>query len=413
MPDFSEGYPIVSYFCFERAPRHTHLDARGDNKGVPLMADETPPQTMPEPLTPNAGGGYNDPNEALTKLFAPRDTGAVRSLDDVAYAGAIQINQGDVAEGSNLPPMQHGDFRIQPPQNFRVVQNITGTTGTGNVYTLAWQDLIDSSDGLNQAKVDRYQIYVKDALNANQQPSLVGMSAMSPCTFHLVSDAATSLTFIIQPVLSNGMYLPIERCPTCTAAVSAPYYTFTVGDVTVTINSGLPGPGGSTYTGIQVIDSSTGDSSNILTNGYEVLNHNVKIAAAMVLTAPGALPGLITAADGTGSGGITGGRRVSITGSNGQTISQRVSGGTNSLFSVREDSSSDQLDIYPSFVDASGHYEVAHTKVVGAQDTGWSNYANTQNKNANFNPATITVLDANRLLGTLAKAMFDHGLIGA
>ncbi len=283
------------------------------------MADETqqnPPQqpyhppAPPAPLTPNQGGGYNQPNEEVAKFFGPRETGSIRSLDDIAYAGANMLNQGNVAEGSNQPPMQHGDFRVQFPSGFRVLSTTSSNTGTGTIYTLVWNDVVDSANGLNQARVTLYRIYVQQAFDENVAPTMLGQSVSSPCTVHVIANQAGGLTFTIQPVLSNGLFPPLEDCPTCTAEIGDPLYTFTFppadfgGAIDIILGPNEFGSGGDTRNGLGLRDQSLSIQTLVKPSGIESSYVGGDIAYNLFLTGvatPGAIFRMHT---GSGSGGF-------------------------------------------------------------------------------------------------------------
>lgn len=137
-----------------------------------------------------------------------------RDSDDIAYAVGRIINQGQVADGPTLPRPVRGEFRVPFPSGFK----ISGTPSTsfgGTVFTLKWNDC-------NDPYVSRYNVYVRNALDENVQPALLGVSQRSPFTARVTSDAATTVIFYLQTVMNNGQALPVNRCPTCTGTVPAP-----------------------------------------------------------------------------------------------------------------------------------------------------------------------------------------------
>ncbi len=148
-----------------------------------------------------------------------REINTPRSLDDTAYVTDEQINQSGQAEGSSIPPLQHGQYRVQPPTGFRVIRS--SVSFGGQVVVLGWIDVTDSADGLGQCKVAGYRIYASGVFS-NFQPTLVGNASVSPCVCRVTSDVASVVTFTIQPYLSSGLTLPIQACPTCTATTPNP-----------------------------------------------------------------------------------------------------------------------------------------------------------------------------------------------
>lgn len=143
-----------------------------------------------------------------------------RALDDTTFVVSQQINQNNIAEGAQIPPIQHGEFRLQPPEGFRVARKTNSFGGT--IFVLSWFDVVDSSDGLGQSHLAGYRIYATLALGNNTQATLVGQSTASPCVCRVTGDVASSVVFSIQPYLTSGLSLPLERCPTTTGTVPAP-----------------------------------------------------------------------------------------------------------------------------------------------------------------------------------------------
>lgn len=143
--------------------------------------------------------------------------------DDIDYVVSRLINQNGAAEGTTLPLRQQGQFRVPFVSAFQV---LTSTTSFGGViFTLGWLD----ADARN---VSHYNIYARDVLNSNAEPTLVGTSAKSPCTTKVISSAAASVTFFIQTVMQNGQSSDVVTGPTCTGATVNPGVPIAPGSIT-------------------------------------------------------------------------------------------------------------------------------------------------------------------------------------
>ncbi len=179
----------------------------------------------------------------LPKFDRPNPT--VRPLNDIAVAGANMLNQQGIAEGSQVPPEQHGTYRVPTPSGFRALSVISDADGVGSLVTLSWLDVSDSSTALNKTQVAGYRIYAQ-RLYENDQPTNVGLASQSPAVVRVIVASQGQVTFWIQPFLSSGLTLPLEACPTCSAFIPTP--ALTVGRVilkgksasasTITLNGG-------------------------------------------------------------------------------------------------------------------------------------------------------------------------------
>lgn len=144
--------------------------------------------------------------DATSKDVGSND--AFRDSDDIDYAVGRLINQGQVADGPSLPRPVHGEFRVPFPTGF-MISGTPSQSFTGTIFTLKWTDCTDPY-------VNRYQIYVRNVLDENTQPALLGSAEMSPFTARVDSNVPATVVFYLQPVMNNGQALPISRCPTCT-----------------------------------------------------------------------------------------------------------------------------------------------------------------------------------------------------
>ncbi len=169
----------------------------------------------------------------------PDTISGVRNDADTAFATANMINQ-NVSGGDfiTIPPKQFGENRILAPQGFKVLGNPT-YSALGAVFVLSWQNL----DATYNLRIAGYRIYAQQFLNDNQEPTLVGTSAGSPCTVRVIATKAGPVTFWVQPFTVSGGSLPLESCPTCTGIAPNPYFQFDVldpasgTDATILINN--------------------------------------------------------------------------------------------------------------------------------------------------------------------------------
>lgn len=264
------------------------------------------------------------------------DAPLVKPSQDIAYSVAQLQNQGGVSEGSQIPPDQHGTWRVQRAAGFKVQSSQYNPATLNTLFVLQWQDVTDSANGLNQTTNAGYRIYAQLSSAQNSEPTLVAQSAQSPA-FALVSSpqAASNVTFWLQPYLTSGQTIPLTACPTCTGTTVVPYYAFSTTDphtgltALVQINSGLPYAGGTTVglgvtypagtppfntyyctitgLGLEAFAGITIDVNGTGIGGYKTPGDNKLL---YVITAsepsPGVFKGYLAACDGSGSGGITG-----------------------------------------------------------------------------------------------------------
>lgn len=255
-----------------------------------------PGYTSTDPVTNSTGTG--------TAL--PRDINPIRSDDDVAFAASQLLNQGNVAEGTNLPPQQQGQYRVPIPGGFKVA-NQSASFG-GNIVTLTWTDIDPTV-----AEISRYNIYALLAYDSNKSHTMVGTSDVSPCVCRVIASQATNVVYFLQPVLSNGLALPVDVCASCTGTLPDPVYFVTVTDpvsgdsVTLGLSNTVP-IGGTTRAGLVVHDNTTGKGTSVASGIVVTFNDNGKAMANLGFG--GASPGqhgLIEAENGTGAGGLFGG----------------------------------------------------------------------------------------------------------
>lgn len=270
----------------------------------------------------------------------------VRSLQDVALTNSDTLNPGGVAEGSQVAPSQHGAYRVPVPTGFKVVSSTYQPATLTTVFVLAWNDVNDPADGLNQCVVAGYKIYAKLAISNNPNPTLVGESPASPCYANVISPtAASQVTFFVQPYLSSGQTLPITACPSCTGATTTPFYEFSFGGVNVFITSGVPIGGGGTSTALAV---QSGSFQTVIAAGFAVAFNQTTPSQRRTwswgFTGGGAGVGLVY--NGTETGGISGvGDVIRLDGGNGRITSVVAPGG---FAFVAKDTGGSELDIVPN-----------------------------------------------------------------
>lgn len=147
----------------------------------------------------------------------------LRADDDVSYILGRLINQNNAAEGSTLPLRQQGQFRVPFASSFQILN--TADSFGGVIFTLGWLD----ADARN---ISHYNIYARDVLNSNAEPTQVGTSAKSPCTTKVISNASANVTFFIQTVMLNGQSSNVVTGPTCTGATISPSIPIPPGSIT-------------------------------------------------------------------------------------------------------------------------------------------------------------------------------------
>lgn len=276
------------------------------------------------PLPPNDQSGDN----------------AIRPNAELNLVVANLLNTGGTAEGTSVPPQQRGTYRIPFPSGFKVV-SATFSFG-GNIFVLGWKDLENPA-----TPVAGYRVYARSALQSNVEPVLVGSSAKSPCVCRVISDAATSVTFFLQPFLTSGSTLPLSACPTTTGANPDPVYIFIAHDAVsganakiniggglswaggTTVGLGITYPGASspydtayaTYTGIGMEAYINNLTLHANATGLTGGNSPSSTAYFFVLASQhiaGADYGYLSLGDATGAGGINGnGERIVLDGNTG------------------------------------------------------------------------------------------------
>lgn len=194
-----------------------------------------------------------------------RGVAPILSPEDTAFIASRMTDETGAAEGPIAPPLQQGEFRVPTPGGFRILsQNFIPST-LANVFVLAWTDLEEL--GVNK-NIAGYRVYAKLALSDNEEPTLVGVSTKSPCYASVVTPTGSDeVTFFLQPYLLNGQSLPLSACPSCTGTTPDPFYQFTAGDVTVTIDENRNAGAGGTVTGVGIEDAST-DLETTLSAGF-------------------------------------------------------------------------------------------------------------------------------------------------
>ncbi len=196
-------------------------------------------------IVDNSGGGADQP----TGNQSPDVSNIIGSQVDANYASFQQLNLGNVAEGSNVPPRQSGEFRIPKPSGFKAI-SVTNAQPIGALIVFAWQDIDPSA-----ADIAEYRILSQFAFNSNTEPSEIGASQQSPCYAQVVSPQATSATFYLRPYLTNGQTLPLSACPTCTVNIPAPVFQLALGDDIIYIDDNRPSGGGSGSSTVLTYDS--------------------------------------------------------------------------------------------------------------------------------------------------------------
>ena len=81
-----------------------------------------------------------------------------------------------------VPRFLRGE-RIPYPENFRVLSATASQPGETE-FVLSWQDVEDYPD------IDRYEIFVRNQLEANQYPVRIGAAPSSPFAYRIPADNA-------------------------------------------------------------------------------------------------------------------------------------------------------------------------------------------------------------------------------
>jgi hypothetical protein len=137
--------------------------------------------------------------------------------EDLLYVMQRLRNPGTVGEGSSVVPRLTGSVRVPYPNGFRVASEVSFLGGTS--FTLAW---IDPED---VGQIDSYNIYAKNLLEANKNPTYVGSSASSPVAIRITASVAAPVVFFIQTVLKNGYVNDLSLAPSCVGQCIAPSVT--------------------------------------------------------------------------------------------------------------------------------------------------------------------------------------------
>lgn len=223
----------------------------------------------------------------------PRSINPVRDLEDISYVTSQLLNQGDVAEGSIVPPNQQGQYRVPTPSGFKA----TAVGTNSNLFTCTWIDIDPSI-----ATVGGYRIYAK--LPNYIQPVQIGGSSASPCTISIPSITGPStVTLSLQPFLSSGLTLPLSACPT-TTVMATPNFFLDTGTVNVSISATEPIGSGFTNPGLGVYSDTNPLLGTTITDGF-IVGFNASGKQTWSLS-QSSNKGVIAAYDGTGTGGIAG-----------------------------------------------------------------------------------------------------------
>lgn len=120
-------------------------------------------------------------------------------------------NYANTAEGTLLPPLQRGAFRVPFASGFQVIRTVN--TATTSTFTLVWNNIAREST----TKVDHYNIYctINNSTTPQQVGSVTAIHSPAQITIPLVTRVA--VTFYLQAVLSNGMSADLASSPTTTS----------------------------------------------------------------------------------------------------------------------------------------------------------------------------------------------------
>lgn len=302
----------------------------------------------------NSGGngGSTSPSNTISKALEPI------------------LNYGNAAEGTTLPPPQSGNFRVPPPSNFQVISSEFNFAG--NIFVLSWLDIVD-----RRTPVARYNIYGKNFLDVNAEPTLLGSSSKSPFHARVIASEESTIIFYLQPVLQNGITLPLVACPTCTGLVPDAIYILEVDDDTQGLTakieiSGDAPLGGGTTAGLWIefpdavtppLDTAyttvSGGGLECYFNDSMVLSGSALYLReqpssteflALFTTYTGLLSaakaGLISALDGTGTGALGIGARAILGGDGILALDSTTGGGDQIIFTSQIESTAGAITHY-------------------------------------------------------------------
>lgn len=173
--------------------------------------------------------------------------------EDSDFVSSIITNQNNAGFSSNLPPKQQGQYSLVAPSGVQILNTMYSTFG--QLFTIGWQDVQS-----NNQPIAGYRVYSQLAYNNNQQPTLVGQSAVSPCVVRIIASQEGIVTFWVQPYLQNGITLPLIVCPTVSGSVPNPIFSFnfsSTGDVFLISDNVYVG-GSATQTGWEIYNQTDG-----------------------------------------------------------------------------------------------------------------------------------------------------------
>lgn len=135
---------------------------------------------------------------------------------DRANQAILQIqNVTNTGVGSVTPTLTRGGIAVPPASRLTAIN--LGTTMGETRIGVTW--LAPEAVG---SPIDHYNIYVRNSLTQQTQPTLVASPAASPAAFAFQPDSASSVVIYVQTVLANGQVNSLNQCPTTTIVATLP-----------------------------------------------------------------------------------------------------------------------------------------------------------------------------------------------
>ncbi len=126
--------------------------------------------------------------------------------------------------GSSMPASTRSGINVPPVSNISAAI-VNSTPGASNIR-VSWLDPPNPN-------VDRYIVYVQNAITGQTQEIQVASVHTSPAVFWVHSDSAKSIQIIIQTVLTNGQAMAIPDCPATALALPDPGIVTSTGSVQI------------------------------------------------------------------------------------------------------------------------------------------------------------------------------------
>lgn len=159
-------------------------------------------------------------------------------MEDYNFILDRLVNYGQAAEGSLLPPVLAGPYRIPFVTNLRAAK--AELFSGGALFTLTWEEPDEISS------ISHFIVYAVGYVNGQPQPLGTYTAVRSPAKIKIQAEINTPVTFYVQTVLASGLQSDLLSSPTVTASVAqytiatvTPYQPASI--ATATINLAVSG----------------------------------------------------------------------------------------------------------------------------------------------------------------------------